>query len=151
MSGSAKREQPERTCIVSGFKGPPEAMIHFALAPDGIVTPDIRRKLPGRGVWVRARAALVEEAARKQMFSRGFKTKAAAPADLAKIVDRLLEQDALQFLAIVNKSGGVIAGAMKVETQIRSGDVAALIHASDGSADGVQKPDGSARRLKMWR
>jgi len=136
-----KRASPERTCIVSGVKGSPETMIHFALAPDGAVTPDIRRKLPGRGVWVQASAKLVAEAARKQLFSRGFKTKAVAPPDLADSVDRLLEEDALQFLSIVNKSGALIAGAMKVEAAIRSGAVAALIHASDGSADGVQKLD----------
>ena len=37
----------ERTCVVTGEKGPPDAMLRFALSPEGVVTPDIRRKLPG--------------------------------------------------------------------------------------------------------
>ena len=80
-------------------------MIHFALSPTGNVVPDLRRKLPGRGVWTKLSAAVVDEAVRKQAFSRGFKTKAVAAPDLAGIVDGMIEQDALQFLSIVNKAG----------------------------------------------
>jgi uncharacterized protein len=136
---------PERTCIVTGSKGPPEAMIHFALSPDGKVVPDLRRKLPGRGVWTSLSAAVVAEAARKQAFSRGFKTKAVASPDLAAELDGMIERDALQFLSIVNKAGLIVAGAAKVEAAIRAGGVIALIHATDGSADGTAKLEGAAR------
>jgi predicted RNA-binding protein YlxR (DUF448 family) len=129
----------ERTCVVTGEKGAPEDMIHFALSPGGDVVPDLRRKLPGRGVWTRLSSATVAEAVRKQAFSRGFKTKAAAPPDLALRLDLMIEQDALQFLSIVNKAGLIVTGAAKVETAIRGGDILALIHASDGSADGTAK------------
>src|SRR5690349_9100149 len=95
----------QRTCIVTGEKGPPDAMIHFALSPAGEVVPDLRRKLPGRGVWTRLSAETVAQAARKQAFSRGFKAKAVAPSDLAERLDAILEHDALQFLSIVNKAG----------------------------------------------
>jgi predicted RNA-binding protein YlxR (DUF448 family) len=50
---------PERTCIVTRAKGLPEDMIRFVVGPGAIVVPDIRRKLPGRGVWVTARAGHV--------------------------------------------------------------------------------------------
>src|ERR1700683_2077804 len=84
----------ERTCIVTGRKGPPEAMIHFSLSPNGEVAPDLRRKLPGRGVWTSLSFAVVDAAVRKQAFSRGFKTQAAAPPDLARRVDQIIERDA---------------------------------------------------------
>ncbi|MBV8473736.1 MAG: RNA-binding protein [Hyphomicrobiales bacterium] len=129
----------ERTCVVTGEKGPPEAMLRFALSGSAEVAPDIRRKLPGRGVWTKLDFATVRQAAAKQAFSRGFRTKATAPADLAEIVDRLLEQDALQFLSIVNKAGLVVAGATKVEAAIAAGRVVALIHAADGAVDGAAK------------
>lgn len=135
----------ERTCIVTGEKGSPETMIHFALSPTGEVAPDLRRKLPGRGVWTKMSRAAVEEAVEKQAFSRGFKTKAAAPADLAQRLDDLIEQDALQFLSIVNKAGLVVTGAAKVEAAIRAGDILALIHAQDGSPDGTAKLERVAR------
>jgi len=114
-------------------------MLRFALGPEGSVVPDIRRKLPGRGMWTRLSFQTVRRAVAKQAFSRAFRAKAAAPAALAETVDRLLEDDALQFLAIANKAGLVVAGAFKVDSAIEAGSVLALVQASDGSADGAAK------------
>jgi uncharacterized protein len=139
---------PERTCAATGWKGPPEAMLRFALSGDGVVTPDIRRRLPGRGVWIRLDAATVRQAAVRQVFARAFRAKAAAPPGLAEDVDRPLEADALQFLSLVNKAGQIVAGAFKVEAAIGSGKVVGLIHASDGAADGAQKLDRQLRSLE---
>lgn len=129
----------ERTCIVTGTKDVPEAMLRFALSPDGSVVPDIRRKLPGRGVWTRLSFKAVSRAAEKQAFSRAFRVKAVAPASLAETVDALIERDALQALSIANKAGLVVAGAFKVDAAIEAGGVVALIEASDGAADGAAK------------
>lgn len=129
----------ERTCIVTGMKDVPEAMLRFALSPDGSVVPDIRRKLPGRGVWTRLSFETVRRAAVKQAFSRAFRARAAAPASLAEAVDALLERDALQALSIANKAGLALAGAFKVDSAIEAGQIAALIQASDGAADGAAK------------
>ena len=115
--------------------------MRFALSGAGDVVPDLRRKLPGRGVWTRLDFATVRQAAAKQVFSRGFRAHADAAPELAEDVDRLLERDALQFLSIVNKAGLVVTGAAKVEAAIRAGTVAALIHAVDGSPDGASKLD----------
>ena len=139
---------PERTCAATGWKGPPEAMLRFALSGDGVVTPDIRRRLPGRGVWIRLDAATVRQAAAKQVFARAFRAKAEAPPGLADDVDRLLEADALQFLSLVNKAGQIVTGAFKVEAAIATGKVVGLIHASDGSADGAHKLDRQLRSLE---
>jgi predicted RNA-binding protein YlxR (DUF448 family) len=114
-------------------------MIRFSLSPGGDVAPDLRRRLPGRGVWTKLSFVVVEEAARRQAFSRGFKTKAAASPDLARDLDLMIERDALQFLSIVNKAGLVVTGAAKVEAAIRGGDVVALIGARDASPDGTAK------------
>ena len=137
---------PERTCAVTGFKGPPEAMLRFALSAEGVVTPDIRRRLPGRGVWLRLDAATVRQAAAKSVFARAFRAKVEAAPGLPEAVDRLLEADALQFLSLVNKAGQVVTGAAKVEAAIAAGKVVALVHASDGGADGIDKLDRLLRR-----
>ncbi len=123
-------------------------MLRFALSPEGSVVPDIRRKLPGRGVWTRLSFEAVSRATAKQAFSRAFRTKAAAPASLAATVDELLERDALQSLSIVNKAGLVVAGAFKVDSAIEAGGVVALIQASDGAADGAAKR-AQALRAKL--
>jgi uncharacterized protein len=129
----------ERTCIVTGTKDVPDAMLRFALSPDGSVVPDIRRKLPGRGVWTQLSFDIVSRAAAKQAFSRAFRAKAEAPAALAETVGALLERDALQSLSIANKAGLVVAGAFKVDSAIEAGGIVALIQASDGAADGAAK------------
>ena len=129
----------ERTCIVSGAKGAPETMLRFALAADGSVVPDIRCKLPGRGVWTRLSSEAVRRAADKRAFSRAFLAEAEASPTLAATVDTLLERDALQSLSMANKAGLVAAGAFKVDSAIENGDVAALVQASDGASDGAQK------------
>jgi uncharacterized protein len=138
----------ERTCIVTGTKDVPEAMLRFALSPDGSVVPDLRRKLPGRGVWTRLNFDTVSRAAAKQAFSRAFRAKVEAPASLAETVGALLEQDALQSLSIANKAGLVVAGAFKVDSAIQAGGVVALIQASDGAADGAAKR-AQALRVKL--
>jgi len=44
----------ERRDIVSGEVMAEERLIRFVAGPDGVVTPDLARKLPGRGLWVAA-------------------------------------------------------------------------------------------------
>lgn len=138
---------PERTCIVTRHKASPDAMIRFVVGPDAAVVPDIRCKLPGRGVWVTASQPIVAEAVRKQAFARGFKAKVKADADLAGSIDHLLAADALQSLAMMNKAGAITTGFAKVEAAIAGGKAAAVLHASDGGEDGIRKLEAVSRRL----
>ena len=137
---------PERTCIVTRAKGLPEDMIRFVVGPGAIVVPDIRRKLPGRGVWVTARAGYVAEAVKRQAFSRGFKTKVVASESLAAEIEALLTNDCLQALSLASKAGQVVSGFAKVEEAITSGAIAGLVHAADCGADGMRKLGQSLRR-----
>jgi len=137
---------PERTCIVTRTKGSPRDMIRFVLGPDLVVVPDIRHKLPGRGVWVTARADKVAEAVKRQAFARGFKVKAVASAQLPDELDALLRRDCLQFLSLVNKAGLLITGFAKVEAAVESGQITGLVHAADAGTDGVRKLGQTLRR-----
>jgi uncharacterized protein len=137
---------PERTCIVTRRQGAAEAMIRFVRAPDGRIVPDIRSRLPGRGVWITARAPLVAEAVRKQAFARSLKARADAPPSLAEDVDALLEKDCLQMLSLANKAGAVVAGFGKVAEALEKSEAALLIEARDGSADGRRKLAQCAKR-----
>jgi hypothetical protein len=138
-------DESRRTCVVTGFEAEPAGMLRFALSAEGVVTPDILRKLPGRGVWTRLNHEVVRKAVTKKAFSRGFRTEAKADPALADLVDRLLEEDALRFLSIVNKAGLVVAGALKVDAAIRARTVVALLQSTDGAADGVGKLDRLAK------
>jgi len=129
----------QRTCIVTRTKGEPETMIRFVLGPDAAVVPDLKRKLPGRGVWVTASAERVAEAVKRQAFSRGFKTKVCVSEGLADEIEALLTKDCLQALSLANKAGLVITGLTKVERALADHPVAGLIQATDGGADGERK------------
>jgi predicted RNA-binding protein YlxR (DUF448 family) len=120
-------------------------MLRFVLGPGDAVVPDIRRKLPGRGVWTSLSADAVRCAASKGAFARAFRAKVVAPADLARDVDALLERDALQSLSMANKAGLVVAGAFKVDAAIADGGIAVLIQASEGAADGLAKRERALR------
>ena len=131
---------PERTCIVTRAKGSPDQMIRFVAAPDGTVTPDLKRRLPGRGVWVTATAKAVAAAVKKGAFARGLRAKVTASAALAEEVDALLARDALQYLSLVNKAGLVVTGFAKVEKLIAGeATIAGMVHAVDAGDDGVRK------------
>jgi predicted RNA-binding protein YlxR (DUF448 family) len=136
----------ERTCIVTRAKGLPQNMIRFVAGPGAIVVPDIRRELPGRGVWVTARESHVAEAVKRQAFSRCFKTKVVASESLAAEIEALLAKDCLQALSLASKAGQVVRGFAKVEEAIASGAIAGLVHAADCGADGMRKLGQSLRR-----
>jgi uncharacterized protein len=130
---------PERTCILTRITRQPEDLIRFALSPDGEATPDLRRKLPGRGAWLTADRKSVEEAMKKRLFARAFKAEVKPADGLADLIDRLMEQDALAALSLANKAGVVTLGFMKVEAAITARKVAVLLAANDAAEDGLRK------------
>ena len=129
----------ERRDIVSGAVMDEGRLIRFVAGPDGVVTPDLARKLPGRGLWVAADRAAVETAATKGLFSRAAKSKLAAPAELADQVESLLLKRLLSGLGLARRAGELTSGFEKVSSAIRAGKAAWLIEASDGAADGRRK------------
>lgn len=137
----------ERRDIVSGEVMAEAKLIRFVAGPDGVVFPDVARKLPGRGMWVAADRASVEAAAKKNAFSRSAKTKLAAPADLADLVEKLLTKRVLDALGLARRSGDLTSGFEKVMAAVRGGKAAWLIEASDGAADGRSKILNLARHM----
>jgi uncharacterized protein len=129
----------ERLCIATRAVRPIGGMIRFVADPDGVVVPDLKRRLPGRGVWVTARRTLVEEAVRRRAFGRSLKRDVKAPADLPDVLDRLLERSALDALSIAHKSRLVVLGFAKVEAMVADGPVVALMRARDAGTDGGRK------------
>src|SRR5262245_13802710 len=135
-----------RMCAVSREQRPVDELIRFVLSPQGEVVPDLKRKLPGRGLWVTASRARVAEAVRRNQFSRGFKRDVRAAQSLASDTEQLLVRSAVEALAMAAKAGQVVAGFAKVEEVLSGGQAKALIHASDGAADGIRKLDAIVRQ-----
>lgn len=134
-----KRRTRERRCIVTGEHDSGANLIRFARAPDSVVTPDVAAKLPGRGAWVRADRAIIEQAVKKGTFARAFKAPATTPDDLADRTEALLARRCLDLLGLARRAGAIAIGATQVEAAIRARPALVLIEASDGAADGREK------------
>lgn len=138
----------ERFCALTRSLKPVSEMIRFVVGPAGDAVPDIKRKLPGRGIWITASRTAIEEAVKRNVFARGFKRDLRVAKDLATEIDRLLVRAAFDALAIAGKAGRVIGGFAKVEAAIDRDEVLALIHASDAADDGKRKLAAALQRKR---
>ncbi|MGO4682514.1 RNA-binding protein [Hyphomicrobium sp. 2TAF46] len=141
----------ERLCAVTRRTLDPENLIRFALSPDGIIVPDLDRRLPGRGVWVGCDRRLVEKAVATHAFAKSLKVKAEAPADLAERVDDLIVKRVAGTLSLANKAGLVIAGFEKIFAALEKGPVRAVLHGSDAALDGRSKIDRKYKAIQASR
>lgn len=128
-----------RQCAVTRERLGKEALVRFVLSPDGVVTPDVAEKLPGRGVWVRADRAVLDEAVKKKTFARAFKTQVTVPADLPDMVEALLMQRFIGLLGMSKKGGNIVLGFDQVREALQKRAPGLLLEAADGAEDGRSK------------
>ena len=138
------RSATMRMCAVSREVRGIDELIRFVVSPQGEVIPDLKRKLPGRGLWISASRRTVAEAVRRHQFKRGFKRDVRVAATLPADTEALLVRSVTEALAMAAKAGQVVSGFSKVEGLLEQGKAEALIHASDGAADGIRKLDAIA-------
>ena len=136
---------------MSGEVMPEKMLIRFVAGPGGLVTPDVARRLPGRGMWVSARREAVDQATKRGAFARSAKAKLIAPADLSDQVERLLHRRLLDGLGLARRAGDLTYGFDKVEAAIMAGRTAWLIEASDSAADGRRKMNQAVDRVHRDR
>jgi predicted RNA-binding protein YlxR (DUF448 family) len=146
-NGPQSRER-ERMCVLTREVRPVTDLIRFVVGPDGAAVPDLKSKLPGRGVWVTATRDALAEAVKRKALVRGFKREVRLNADLVTQTGQLLEQAALDALAMAGKAGLVANGFGKTEAALADEDkrVIGLIHATDAAPDGVRKLGAALRR-----
>jgi predicted RNA-binding protein YlxR (DUF448 family) len=153
----AAEQQRERTaeskrrCAVTRAPRRKDDLIRFVLGPDGTVIPDLKEKLPGRGVWLTADRDTVAEAVKRKTFGRALKTGAKVPEWLADQVSTLLGNAGLGAFRLAIKAGEVVFGHSKVDEALGKGRVIALIHAVEAAEDGCRKLDGKARAATAGR
>ncbi|MFW8633854.1 RNA-binding protein [Cribrihabitans pelagius] len=134
-----RSEDSERKCIATGETEPKQGLIRFVMGPDGSVVPDVRGKLPGRGVYVAASHAALAAAVKKKAFARGFKAQVQVPEDLPQEVERQVVRRLVELISLARKSGDAVAGFEKVKDWLYKEDARVLIQASDGSGRGKSK------------
>jgi predicted RNA-binding protein YlxR (DUF448 family) len=133
-----------RRCIVSGEILDKDKLVRFAISPDGLVVPDLAGKLPGRGLWVRADRAALNEAIQKKAFARAARRQVTVPDNLADNVAAQTRQRLIDSIGFARRSGFAVCGFEKVETLARRGSLAAVMIASDSGKDGRKKLEALA-------
>jgi predicted RNA-binding protein YlxR (DUF448 family) len=132
-----------RRCIVTRQALEKPAMIRFVVDPEGRVTPDLKERLPGRGLWVTATREALDQAVARHAFSKAAKQSVKVAPDLTERVAELAKREVAELLGLARKSGQLVAGFEKVEAAIRAnrttGRVRVLVAARDGAEDGRGK------------
>lgn len=144
-------KESERRCLLRREAAPKESLIRFVCAPSGEVVADLAETLPGRGAWVSASREVLAEVITRKLFARAFAKPCTVADSLPQQIEAQFQARLLQGISLARKAGAFIAGFEKVEAAIRSGEVAALLHATDAAADGCRKLNGIAQNIPIWQ
>ncbi len=110
-------------------------MIRFVVSPDRVVVPDLAARLPGRGLWLSARADVIETACKRGAFARAARAAVTVPADLPARLRQGMERRIVEFLGLARRAGQAVAGHDKAGEWLRDGRAALVVQASDGSPE----------------
>ena len=110
-------------------------MLRFVIGPDRQVIPDLAARLPGRGLWLSARADVIEKARAKGAFPRATRGMVTVPADLSATLQTGLARRIADNLGLARRAGQAVAGFAKARDWVQSGRAGLVLQASDGSED----------------
>lgn len=136
ISVSGKKEkQTLRRCIVTRESASPESLIRFVISPDHVLTPDLGRKLPGKGLWLKPEKDVLHKAIKRDAFSKAAHTKVIVPDNLAELLEKGLLARIIDLLGLARRAGCAIYGFTKVRDWVVKGQAGLIIQAYDGSAE----------------
>ncbi len=108
-------------------------MIRFVLGPDRQVVADLAESLPGRGMWLSAKADVLEEAARRGAFAKAMRGEVRVPPDLRATIEDGLRGRIRDLLGFARRAGQAVSGWQAAREWLVAGRVGLLVQASDGS------------------
>lgn len=108
-------------------------MIRFVLAPDGILVPDLAARLPGRGMWLSARADVLERAATRGAFAKATRGAAHVPPDLRARIEDGLRGRIRDLIGFARRAGQAVSGWQAAREWLQAGRVGLVVQAADGS------------------
>src|SRR5438876_11379664 len=120
------RSATMRMCAVMRQVRPIDELIRFVVSPQGEVVPDLKRKLPGRGLWGSASHQAVAEAVRRNQFSKGFKRDLRIAPTLSADTEGLLVRSVIEALAMAAQAGQAVCGVSQAQGALGPRPVEAL-------------------------
>ncbi|HYZ32052.1 MAG TPA: RNA-binding protein [Crenalkalicoccus sp.] len=137
MPDAPAEEEPERgplrRCVVTREQQPKERMIRFVLGPDRTLVPDLAGRLPGRGMWLSARADVLERALKRGAFAKAARAAVLLPPDLRTQIEDGLKRRVRDLIGFARRGGQAVCGREAVREWLRAGRVGLLVEAADGS------------------
>jgi hypothetical protein len=126
-------------------------MLRFVIGPEHALVPDLRGRLPGRGMWLSARADVLETALARGAFARAARSKVRLPPGLPELLRIGLIGRITDLLGLARRAGQAVAGFEKGREWVRSGRAALVVQACDGSVDECDRFLSGARGLPVHR
>ena len=126
---------PLRRCLATRERRPKGEMIRFVIGPDRALVADLAGRLPGRGMWLSARADVIETARARGLFARAARAPVVVPPDLLARLRAGLEERIVSHLGLARRAGQAVAGFDKAGEFLAAGRAGLIVQASDGSAD----------------
>ncbi len=108
-------------------------MIRFVLGPDRKIVPDLAERLPGRGMWLSARADVIEGAARRGAFAKATRGEAHVPPDLRATIEDGLRGRIRDLVGFARRAGQAVSGWQAAKEWLGAGNVGLMVQAADGS------------------
>lgn len=139
---------PMRRCIVCREVLPKEGLIRFVIGPDDLLVPDVEGKLPGRGLWVKARRAALEMAMAKNAFSKAARRRVEVPSSLIDLTAMMLRRRCLDLIGLARRAGQAVAGFERVRAELTGQNAGVLLAAADGAEDGKRKLKGLSEGVR---
>jgi predicted RNA-binding protein YlxR (DUF448 family) len=124
---------PLRRCVVTRESLPKESMIRFVLGPDRTLVPDLEGRLPGRGMWLSARADVLERAVKRGAFAKAARGTVHLPPDLRARIEDGLRRRLRDLVGFARRGGQAVCGREAVREWLQAGKAGLLVEASDGS------------------
>lgn len=145
-----KQETEDRKCIVSGEVKDKNDLLRFTISPDNFVVPDLKKKLPGKGIYVSNSIKALETAVSKNLFTKAMKKNVKVNAELIQTVENILRKKGLESICLAKKAGILITGFEKVCEKIKHDKIAFVLQAKDAGADGRKKMESMAKNLEIF-
>lgn len=126
---------PWRRCVATRVQGERRAMLRFVVSPQGLIVPDLAARLPGRGIWLSARADVINNPRTRQAFARAARMRVDVPDDLVLQVQNGLRLRIADLIGFARRAGQAVAGYQKAHEWLVAGRAALVVQALDGSAE----------------
>ncbi len=147
--GHEKGSAPRRTCVVTRRENERARMLRCVVGPDGVVVPDLAANLPGRGIWLSARADVLSHRKLASALARAAERQVRLPEDFADRIAEGLRRRLIDRIGFARRAGQAVAGFQKAQAWLAAGRASLLVQASDGSAEERARLVGRHRHLPV--